>query len=126
MNEAKRRKSPASARDGERMEGPDAGDLEEALVIGIAAAPLSPTGRDAVRPWAPHDQRTRSAYIFGAVCPPRGTAASLVLPRCNTAAMRLHLKKSRRWSNPEPMPSSCSTKPAGTSRRSSMFPTTLP
>jgi hypothetical protein len=31
------------------MEGPDAGDLEEALVIGIAAAPLSPTGRDAVR-----------------------------------------------------------------------------
>jgi transposase len=27
------------------------------------------------------------------VCPARGTAASLVLPRCNTAAMRLHLKE---------------------------------
>src|SRR6266705_3224412 len=43
------------------------------------------------RPSAPHDQRTRSAYIFGAICPARGTAAGLVLPRCNTAAMALHL-----------------------------------
>jgi hypothetical protein len=40
---------------------------------------------------APHDQRTRSAYIFGAICPSRGAAAGLVLPRCNTAAMALHL-----------------------------------
>src|SRR5438309_897804 len=40
---------------------------------------------------AAHDQRTRSAYIFGAICPVRGTAAGLVLPRCNTAAMALHL-----------------------------------
>src|SRR5207253_1924757 len=43
------------------------------------------------RPSAPHAQRTRSAYIFGAICPARGAAAGLVLPRCNTAAMAVHL-----------------------------------
>ena len=36
---------------------------------------------------APQDQRTASAYIFGAICPARGTGAALVLPRCNTEAM---------------------------------------
>ena len=33
------------------------------------------------RPSAPHDQRTTSAYIFGAICP----------ALCNTEAMNLHL-----------------------------------
>jgi hypothetical protein len=47
--------------------------------------------RRGTRPAAPHDQRTRSAYIFGAICPALGTGAGLVLPRCNTAAMALHL-----------------------------------
>ena len=47
--------------------------------------------RRGTRPSAPHDQRTRSAYIFGAICPARGTGAGLVLPVCNTAAMTLHL-----------------------------------
>lgn len=45
------------------------------------------------RPTAPHDQRTRSAYIFGAICPARGTGAALVLPKCNTDAMTLHLRE---------------------------------
>ena len=40
---------------------------------------------------APKDQRTKSAYIFGAVCPQRGVGAGLVLPRCNTQAMQWHL-----------------------------------
>lgn len=43
------------------------------------------------RPAAPKDQRTKSAYIFGAICPERGVGAGLVLPRCNTEAMQLHL-----------------------------------
>src|SRR6267143_1626386 len=43
------------------------------------------------RPSAPHDQRTRSTYIFGAICPAQGTGAGLILPFCNTAAMALHL-----------------------------------
>ena len=45
------------------------------------------------RPSAPQDQRTRSAYIFGAICPARGVGAALVLPRCNTAAISLHLEE---------------------------------
>src|SRR5438067_4106439 len=47
--------------------------------------------RRGTRPAAPHDQRTRSAYIFVAICPAQGSAAGLILPRCNTAAMALHL-----------------------------------
>src|ERR1700730_4043898 len=45
------------------------------------------------RPSAPHDQRTASAYIFGAVCPAEGKGAGLVLPSCNSEAMALHLKE---------------------------------
>ena len=47
--------------------------------------------RRGTRPAAPSDQRTASTYIFGAICPALGKAAALVLPRCNTAAMNLHL-----------------------------------
>ena len=43
------------------------------------------------RPTAVKDQRTKSAYIFGAICPARGVGAGLVLPRCNTQAMQWHL-----------------------------------
>ncbi len=47
--------------------------------------------RRGTRPSAPHDQRTASTYIFGAVCPREGKGAALVLPACNTEAMSLHL-----------------------------------
>ena len=47
--------------------------------------------RRGTRPSAPKDQRTQSAYIFGAICPAQGKGAGLVLPRCTTAAMTLHL-----------------------------------
>ncbi len=43
------------------------------------------------RPSAPHDQRTQSAYIFGAICPRKGKGAGLVMPRCDTQAMTIHL-----------------------------------
>jgi hypothetical protein len=43
------------------------------------------------RPAAPQDQRTQSAYIFGAICPALGKGAGLVLPRCTTESMSLHL-----------------------------------
>ena len=49
--------------------------------------------RTGSRPRADHDQRTQSAYLFGAVCPERGTGAALVLPACNTQAMQLHLEE---------------------------------
>ena len=51
-------------------------------------------GPNAARaPSAPKDQRTASAYIFGAICPAEGKGAGLVLPRCTTEGMTLHLKE---------------------------------
>ena len=47
--------------------------------------------RRGTRPRAPLDQRTSSVYIFGAICPQQGKGAALVLPRCDTQAMSLHL-----------------------------------
>jgi len=43
------------------------------------------------RPRQPADQRYESAYLFGAICPARGTAAALALPHANSEAMQLHL-----------------------------------
>ena len=53
--------------------------------------------RRGTRPHAPHDQRTSSAYIFGAICPQQGKGAALVLPRCDTPAMNLHLAETCTW-----------------------------
>ena len=47
--------------------------------------------RRGTRPRAPRDTRYQWAYLFGAVCPARGTAAGLVLPFANTEAMNAHL-----------------------------------
>ena len=49
--------------------------------------------RRGTRPRLPHDQRTQSAYIFGAICPAKGKGAGLVLPRCTTEAMNAHLQE---------------------------------
>jgi transposase len=43
------------------------------------------------RPAAPKDQRTQSAYIFGAICPAEGKGAAIVMPCCVTEAMTEHL-----------------------------------
>jgi transposase len=56
--------------------------------------------RRGTRPSAPRDQRTRSAYIFGAICPARGVGAGLVLPTCNAAGMALHLLEISRTVEP--------------------------
>ena len=40
--------------------------------------------RRGTRPRAPHDQRTSSVSIFGAICPQQGKGAALVLPRCDS------------------------------------------
>ena len=45
------------------------------------------------RPPAPRDCRYSWAYIFGAVCPARGTGAGLVLPYADKEAMTLHLAR---------------------------------
>ena len=47
--------------------------------------------RKGTRPRQPADQRYQSAYLFGAVCPARGTGAALMMPKANTFAMQAHL-----------------------------------
>ena len=45
------------------------------------------------RPRQPADQRYANAYLFGAICPARGTCAALALPHADTEAMQLHLEE---------------------------------
>jgi transposase len=45
------------------------------------------------RPRQPKDQRYENAYLFGAVCPSRGTGVAIIMPYANTAAMRKHLEE---------------------------------
>ena len=47
--------------------------------------------RSGSRPRQPKDQRYKSAYLFGAICPTRGTGAALVMPIANTHTMQAHL-----------------------------------
>jgi hypothetical protein len=47
--------------------------------------------RRGTRPRQPADQRYESTYLFGAICPARGTGAALALPFADTEAMQLHL-----------------------------------
>jgi hypothetical protein len=51
------------------------------------------------RPRAPRDRRFEWAYLFGAICPERGTGAAIIMPEVNVAAMNEHLAEiSRRVS----------------------------
>ena len=76
--------------------------------------------RRGTRPSAPSDQRTASTYIFGAICPKDGKAVGLILPKCNTEAMQLHLDEIAKDVERDATPYFCSTGPDGTPRRSSM------
>lgn len=56
--------------------------------------------RRGTRPRAPHDQRRASAYIFGAVCPDRGTGAAVILPFASADGMNRHLEEIGRCVTP--------------------------
>ena len=49
--------------------------------------------RTGTRPRLPADQRYQNAYLFGAICPRRGTGAALMLPKANTWAMQMHIEE---------------------------------
>ena len=49
--------------------------------------------RRGTRPRQPADQRYESAYLFGAICPARGTGEALALPYADTEAMQRHLNE---------------------------------
>lgn len=45
------------------------------------------------RPRQPADQRYENAYLFGAICPARGTGAAIAVPYADTDAMQRHLNE---------------------------------
>ena len=49
--------------------------------------------RKGTRPRQPADQRYESAYLFGAICPKRGTGAAIMMPYSDTQAMQKHLEE---------------------------------
>lgn len=49
--------------------------------------------RKGTRPRQPKDQRYKSAYLFGAICPARGVGAAVMMPFADTDAMRRHLRE---------------------------------
>jgi hypothetical protein len=57
--------------------------------------------RRGTRPRALADLRTKSAYLFGAICPKRGTGAAVVMPRADTQAMQHHLDEIARTLAPK-------------------------
>jgi hypothetical protein len=57
--------------------------------------------RRGTRPRAIADLRTQSAYLFGAICPTRGAAAAVVMPRADTQAMQHHLDEIARTLAPK-------------------------
>ena len=62
--------------------------------------PGSGWARRGTRPSAPQDQRTKWAYVFGAIRPAKGEAASLVMPWADTHAMTLLLAEISRAVDP--------------------------
>jgi transposase len=48
--------------------------------------------RKGTRPRIVRQQKSESAYIFGAFCPEQDSSVGLVLPHANTQTMHLHLK----------------------------------
>jgi DDE superfamily endonuclease len=57
--------------------------------------------RRGTRPRALTDLRTKSAYLFGAICAERGTGAAVVMPRADTQAMQHHLDEIARTLAPK-------------------------
>ena len=69
----------------------DGGSRSEVARVGQKNGITRRWARRGTRPSALKDRRTTSAYIYGAICPAEGKGAALVLPRCNTEGMTLHL-----------------------------------
>ena len=59
--------------------------------VGHSPMEWSDEGKRGTRPRAVRDHRFTSAYLFGAVCPERGTGAAMITPRVNLEAMNMHL-----------------------------------
>ncbi len=64
--------------------------LQDEARIGQKNGIVRRWARRGTRPRQPADQRYKSVYLFGAVCPARGARAALALPFADTEAMQFH------------------------------------
>ena len=67
--------------------------FQDEMRIGQKNGIVRQWARRGSRPRQPADQRYESAYLFGAICPARGTGAALAMPYADTQAMQLHLEE---------------------------------
>ena len=67
--------------------------FQDEMRIGQKNGIVRQWARRSSRPRQPADQRYESAYLFGAICPARGTGAALAMPYADTQAMQLHLEE---------------------------------
>jgi hypothetical protein len=70
--------------------------------------------RRGTRPSAPHDERTRSTYIFGAICPARGTGAGLGCRQSRPNSIRSKTSGSSSAATGSPIASSAPTRTSST------------
>jgi len=70
--------------------------FQDEACIGQKSGIVRQWARWGTRPRQPADQRYKSAYLFGAICPARGVGAALALPLADTEAMQLHIDEINR------------------------------
>ena len=67
--------------------------FQDEMRIGQKNTRVRQWARKGTRPRQPADQRYENAYIFGAICPARGTGAAVMMPTADTEAMQHHLEE---------------------------------
>jgi transposase len=67
--------------------------FQDEMRVGQKNGQVYQWAKTGTRPRQPKDQRYENAYLFGAVCPQRGTGAALIMPRADTEAMQKHLEE---------------------------------
>lgn len=65
--------------------------IQDEMRLGQKNTRVRQWARKGTRPRQPADQRYENAYLFGAICPGRGTGAALMMPSADTHAMQKHL-----------------------------------
>ena len=67
--------------------------FQDEMRLGQKNSRVRQWARTGTRPRQPSDLRYQNAYLFGAICPARGTGAAIMMPAANTEAMEAHLNE---------------------------------
>ncbi|MGA1753802.1 MAG: IS630 family transposase [Pontimonas sp.] len=67
--------------------------FQDEMRLGQKNSRVRQWARKGTRPRQPADLRYQNAYLFGAICPARGTGAAIMMPTADTEAMQAHLNE---------------------------------